>query len=662
MDIVLNCPACGQRLTVDEAGAGLTVSCPTCGAPLVVPKAGAAGSPSAAIETAMSGMSPAQPATSESPRAGPSQHFEVSPFKWILQGIGDGLRGAPVLFIGLLCALIIYALAAAVLCIGDFFVFGPLLCGMWAMALGILRRQPGALGRIFDGFGTFWRAVGLGLLCMLTGAVAGLFAWGLFMLSALVLPGAWLVSAFLAALASSYPSWRLGFAAPLLVDRRLELGGCLAGSWRMTMGLPMHLAWLVFVFFGIGLGVVVAGLFVLTTGLFGVGVVEAVKASQQPSQLFAAFGSTVAVVALLAPLMAGLWIAVILMALAHAYVGTLGRLGGVAVVTRVEKPVETPRGMTPPASEHSLCPQCNQPLEAGACFCSHCGARIADTGAVPSRPALLAAVAGGVVLLLVLAAIGIKLGGTSVFKSIAQAPLSPNPQTARSPGRQPPGFQAQGTVPEPAQEPILPADSTLPDQLGSTPAQEAGTWMIEGQPPALTARELAGHWETDRIASLELKASGADIREGTFVPAEDTRYTGRIGRLIFQGQRASFAWGYLSVSGSGCLERQPDGRCRLMMLCSETTSAFPGARYVQPPPLSSGRRPAVGAIARLYGTGSPGFTGNASASNQQTGQRETARRLFADGRWCWLRPSDSPPRKSMTPEDHPAQRARLRNH
>ncbi len=661
MDIVLNCPACGQRLAVDEAGAGLEVSCPTCGAPLVVPEAGDAGSASVAIGIA-SATSPAQPATLESPRAGPSMFFEVSPFQWILRGTMDGLRGAPILFLGLLCALIIYALAAAVLCIGDFFVFGPLLCGVWAMALGILRRQPGALGRMFDGFGTFWRAVGLGLLCMLTGGVAGLLAWVLFLLSALVLPGAWPVSAFLAALASSYPSWRLGFAAPLLVDRKLEVGECLAGSCRMTAGLPMHLAWLIFVFFGIGLAVILGGLFVVATGLFGVGVVEAMKASQQPSQVFAAFGSAVVVVALLAPLVAGLWVAVILMTLAQAYTGTLGRLGGTEAVTQAEEPKGMPRVVETAPSTHSQCPQCNQLLEAGARFCTRCGVRVGDSKSVGSQPALIATVAGGVVLLVALAVIGVKLGETSLPKSTAQAPLSPNDQTARRLGHQPPGFRTQGTEPGPTQEPIPPADSTLPDQAGSTAALEAGIRMIEGQPSPLTARELAGNWETDRLMSLELKASGDDIREGSFVPAEDKRYSGRIGRLIFQGQRASFAWGYLSVSGSGSLERQSDGRYRVRMVCSKAPAASPRVNYGPPPALRSGRRPVTTAIPKRDGTGSPGLTGNPSASYQQTRQRETARRLFADGRWCWLRPSESHPEKTLPAEKYSAQRETTPNH
>jgi hypothetical protein len=629
MDIVLNCPACGQRLTVDEAGAGAAVNCPTCAAPLIVPEPGGAGSASvvetvsspASVERAIEDEGEAVPAPFDEPqRAGHSPHpylsapLEVSPFMWILRGIGDGLRGAPILFIGLLCALIIYALAAAVLCIGDFFVIGPLLCGVWAMALGILRRQPGALGRIFDGFRTFWRAVGLGLLLMLMGVLAGLVAWGLFLVSALVLPGAWLISAGLAALVSSYPSWRLGFAAPLLVDRRLEVGESLAGSWRMTAGLAMHLAWVIFIFFGIGLGVVLAGLFVMATGLFGVGVVEAVKASQQPSHIMAALGSTIAVVALLAPLVAGLWIAVILMALAQAYAGTLGRLGQVDAITPAEKAAEMPRAMKTPPGGRSQCPQCTQPLEAGACFCSHCGARIGDSRTVRSQPALIAAVAGGAVLLVALTVLGVRSSRNSTFKRAVPGSPSPTARTAQPLDRQDPGFQA--------------------------PAQQAGAGMIERQLPALTARELAGNWKTDRLASLELKERGSELGEGSFVPAEDRRFVGRMGRPIFQGQHASFQWSYLAVSGTGILERQPDGQCRIKMLCSEATAVPPRTTYQWESPPISGRRSAGSAVAKRSGTGSRGFTGSASVPYEQARQREAARQLFADGCWYSLRPRE----------------------
>lgn len=39
MDITFNCDQCGQSITIDVAGAGLSVQCPKCDANLIVPKA-----------------------------------------------------------------------------------------------------------------------------------------------------------------------------------------------------------------------------------------------------------------------------------------------------------------------------------------------------------------------------------------------------------------------------------------------------------------------------------------------------------------------------------------------------------------------------------------------------------------------------------------------
>lgn len=37
MDVFFNCPACGQHLVIDEAGAGLVIQCPKCSKDLTVP-------------------------------------------------------------------------------------------------------------------------------------------------------------------------------------------------------------------------------------------------------------------------------------------------------------------------------------------------------------------------------------------------------------------------------------------------------------------------------------------------------------------------------------------------------------------------------------------------------------------------------------------------
>lgn len=39
MDILFGCPECGQRMVIDEAGAGLGIQCPKCGCDVSVPNA-----------------------------------------------------------------------------------------------------------------------------------------------------------------------------------------------------------------------------------------------------------------------------------------------------------------------------------------------------------------------------------------------------------------------------------------------------------------------------------------------------------------------------------------------------------------------------------------------------------------------------------------------
>lgn len=43
MDILFVCPKCGQRMVIDEAGAGLRIQCPKCGGNVGVPDAGGQG-------------------------------------------------------------------------------------------------------------------------------------------------------------------------------------------------------------------------------------------------------------------------------------------------------------------------------------------------------------------------------------------------------------------------------------------------------------------------------------------------------------------------------------------------------------------------------------------------------------------------------------------
>ncbi len=48
MDIIFNCPKCGQELAVDSAGAGSEINCPSCAEKIVIPQAAKAAPPVAA--------------------------------------------------------------------------------------------------------------------------------------------------------------------------------------------------------------------------------------------------------------------------------------------------------------------------------------------------------------------------------------------------------------------------------------------------------------------------------------------------------------------------------------------------------------------------------------------------------------------------------------
>jgi DNA-directed RNA polymerase subunit RPC12/RpoP len=45
MDLIFNCPKCGQELEVDASGAGEEINCPSCGETIRIPDSGVAGTP-----------------------------------------------------------------------------------------------------------------------------------------------------------------------------------------------------------------------------------------------------------------------------------------------------------------------------------------------------------------------------------------------------------------------------------------------------------------------------------------------------------------------------------------------------------------------------------------------------------------------------------------
>lgn len=48
MDLIFNCPKCGQELEVDSSGAGEEINCPACSQKIRIPEPTSAGAPSAA--------------------------------------------------------------------------------------------------------------------------------------------------------------------------------------------------------------------------------------------------------------------------------------------------------------------------------------------------------------------------------------------------------------------------------------------------------------------------------------------------------------------------------------------------------------------------------------------------------------------------------------
>ncbi len=77
MDIIFNCPNCGQRLEIDESGAGITIDCPKCGKPVYVPSRPDAPT---RIQPPVPLSHPApSPSTPQRPSMPPPMHVYVKP-------------------------------------------------------------------------------------------------------------------------------------------------------------------------------------------------------------------------------------------------------------------------------------------------------------------------------------------------------------------------------------------------------------------------------------------------------------------------------------------------------------------------------------------------------------------------------------------------------
>jgi len=64
MEIIFNCPNCGQELSVDDAGAGSEIPCPTCSENITIPEKTAKAAPAPAEEVHKASLAPSAMASS----------------------------------------------------------------------------------------------------------------------------------------------------------------------------------------------------------------------------------------------------------------------------------------------------------------------------------------------------------------------------------------------------------------------------------------------------------------------------------------------------------------------------------------------------------------------------------------------------------------------
>ncbi|MGA2854053.1 MAG: hypothetical protein ABSE90_07990 [Verrucomicrobiota bacterium] len=64
MEIIFNCPNCGQELSVDDAGAGSEIPCPTCSENITIPEKSAKAAPAPAEEAHAPRLAPSAMASS----------------------------------------------------------------------------------------------------------------------------------------------------------------------------------------------------------------------------------------------------------------------------------------------------------------------------------------------------------------------------------------------------------------------------------------------------------------------------------------------------------------------------------------------------------------------------------------------------------------------
>ncbi len=196
-----------------------------------------------------------------------------NPLQWLTLGLVDGLVYFPVLLATSLLVGLLSSLAAILAGIGQFVVFGPLLCGFWAVVVAIARRKDTNPGKLFDGFLVFRHAVGLTFLVLAYGmiglgclAIVGFLIVKTFNYAHLSVA---LVSTFLYLLAF-YMWFRINFAYILLIDQNFDVGKAVRTSLRLTGDRDAHVFLLLAIAYSVLLIASFAGILLMLLSLFGI--------------------------------------------------------------------------------------------------------------------------------------------------------------------------------------------------------------------------------------------------------------------------------------------------------------------------------------------------------------------------------------------------------
>ena len=122
MDITFSCTNCGQRLEVDESGAGVSIDCPKCGKPVYVPSRQNVSTQQPSMRAS---LNPTQESSSLPPSIEGSLHC-------IFIATVLSVLGLVLFRYGSVAGMICYALAIP-------FQIGALLCAIYGICLGSIK-------------------------------------------------------------------------------------------------------------------------------------------------------------------------------------------------------------------------------------------------------------------------------------------------------------------------------------------------------------------------------------------------------------------------------------------------------------------------------------------------------------------------------------------